>query len=156
MSILRPRENGSCAAEPARPPGTMFPRIISLLTGRWRQLHTCSLGRRVASQNLVPIAGIHFDSVECLKVTGEISEIVPPHRVYICLRDLAGKGWMRLGKEAVQVLEPNQSLLLDDLGVDIRRPHRSDLSHQIVPDSFNRLHRVSPVDSEIGENRPYP
>lgn len=39
----------------------------------------------------------------------------------------------------MQVLELDEALLLDDLCVDVRRPHGSDLCHQVIPDAFYSL-----------------
>lgn len=98
-----------------------------------------SVGGWITSQNLVPITGIYFNLLESLQVARKVGGIVPAHGVDVGLRNLPSKGRVRLGEVAVQILEFHQPLLLDNLGIDVRGPHRPDLRHQVIPNSFDRL-----------------
>lgn len=68
-----------------------------------------------------------FEFLQRLVVPRKIGQIVPPHRVYVCLRNLLSEGWMGPRQETIEILEFNEVPLLNDLGIDIRRSQRFNL-----------------------------
>lgn len=81
-----------------------------------------SLGRGVTPKDLVPVARVHLDFLKSIKIAREMRQVVPSHCVDIGLCDLSRQSRMSSGDIAVQVLIPDQTLLLNDLSVDIRGP----------------------------------
>ncbi len=66
-------------------------------------------------------------------------QVVPAHRVEVGLADLAREDGLVAVEEGEEVLELEEVLLLDDLGVDVGRPQRLDLGDEEVPYSFDGL-----------------
>lgn len=86
---------------------------------------------------------VHFDFSQSIVVSREMMEVVPSHRIDICLCNFAGKDGMVSRKISVEVFEPHQTLLLDYLRVNVGRAERLDLGDQKIPNALDGLIAVS-------------
>lgn len=83
--------------------------------------------RWVTSKHFISIAWVDLDLFKRLEVACEIRCIIPAHRVDVRLSNFLTEGRVGSGEIAVEVFELQKALLLDNLCVDVRRSHCSDL-----------------------------
>lgn len=76
---------------------------------------------RLFSQSIMLVHTVQGDFLESQSIACEVTQVVPPHGVDICLSNLIGELGMMFGKEKIEVLEINESSLLNDLCIDVWR-----------------------------------
>lgn len=85
------------------------------------------MGGWIASEYLISIAWVDLDLFERLQVACEIGRKVPAHRIDVRLGDLPSQCRVGFREIAEKVFELHETLLLNNLRVDIGRSHGSDL-----------------------------
>lgn len=82
-------------------------------------------------------------------VAGEMAEVVPAHGVDVGLSDFIGELRVVPGEEGVEVFIFEETLLLDNLSVDVRGAQSFNLSNQIVTDALYGLEMLLDRESRI-------
>lgn len=98
-----------------------------------------SMSSLVSTDRIIPVDHKDGELVESILVPREVTEVVPTHRIDICLSNLFPKDRMVSGKETVELLVANERLVLNNLSINTGRPQGFYLRHEQVSDSFDSL-----------------
>lgn len=93
------------------------------------------------AEHIVFVENVELEPLQCFLVPGELVQVVPAHGVEVGLADLTRQDGLVPVQKRKEILELEEVLLLDDLGIDIGRSQRLDLGDEKVSYSLDGLGR---------------
>lgn len=100
---------------------------------------TRTVTERIDTEDVEGVNGVEFHLGQGGMITGEVVGVIPAHSVDVCLADVVGQLGLISRKESVQVFVFDETLLLDNLGVDVERAEGFNLRDKIIADTFHSL-----------------
>lgn len=73
---------------------------------------------RLVPQRIMLVYSVQRNLLESQSIARKVTQVVPTHRVDICLSNFIGKLDMMFGQEEIKVLISNKGSLLNDLRID--------------------------------------
>lgn len=95
--------------------------------------------RIFVAESVVLVQDVELDLTKGFLIAGKLVEIVPPHRVHVSQSNLVSELCMVLVEEQEKILVSEETLLLDDLGIDVRGAQGLNLGHKKVANALDGL-----------------